>query len=170
MKKLAILYLILSSFISVGQQAPTAYFAHRRGLIYSTSYVIVPLDKDSYLIEQYSYGGGVFSPIPASDTLKIVGKELISKNIRVVFTKNKMRITADGHTSRLKYKVVGECDSIINHTRNWSYRESLKYKLADRERSNDFTNATEQLLSGDCHDLFKAKALGIKQKMDGQHQ
>jgi hypothetical protein len=152
---------------SFAQKPRTAtYYAELKGLFYSNRLILTPLDSNKYLLEYYFYGGDEFLGAPRRDTFFQKGRLLKSKNLTAVFDKNVLTFTSKEEGSkRFKFKEMQACDSIINITRNWTYRELVKRTLTEADDVKGFGAATDPILSNFCHEDFVERANEIKQEL-----
>ncbi len=132
--------IIILSFILIFNQTFSqisknkALFKSKKGLIFRSKTLVIP-EKNYFLFEHYTYGGGIFFSIPYRDTLyyktgsyKSNNSNLYEKNEKYYLVDNKGRI------SKIKFREIEICSPEINLTRNWTYKENLRYKLSDTIR------------------------------------
>jgi len=105
-------------------------------------------------MEYYTYGGGIFSGGPSSDTLLMDNGVLKTKAYYLVVNKDRMVIKSKKGRRKFKYRVLDACDPIVNRTRNWSVRETLRYKIKDQLLAEKFWSETEPMLSRYCYTEF----------------
>jgi hypothetical protein len=132
--------LIILSFILTFNQTfsqitkDKALYNSKKGFIFQSTTLVIP-EKNYFLFEHYTYGGGIFFANPYRDILyyqtdsyKSNNSNLYEKNGKYYLVDNK------GKTSKIKFKVLEICSPEINLTRNWTYKEDLRYKLNDTIR------------------------------------
>lgn len=168
MSRFVIAILLLISNIALAQKPRTAtYYAELKGLFYSNRLILTPLDSNKYLLEYYFYGGDEFPGEPRRDTFVQRGRLLKSRNLTAVFDKNVLTFSSKEEGSkRFKFKEMQACDSIINITRNWTYRELVKRTITDADHIRGFGAATDPILSTFCYEDFVIRAAEIKLELE----
>jgi hypothetical protein len=159
MRRFLLIYILLltGTFVKGQPTESQCYFAQKRGLIFSHRVILLKLDSQSYLMEYYSYGGGLFSGSPSTDTLHIDNGLLRTNLYNVKFDKDRMVVKSNDNGRRFKYKVLDKCDSLVNRTRNWSLRETIRYQIKDQVKAEEFWRETESILSSFCYPDFLDK-------------
>ncbi len=134
-------------------------------MIYSNRLLILAIDSKTYLMEYYNYGGGVFWGLPYTDTLTLVKGRLLSNKHVLTIGADRLTIKSRGGKKKFKYQILDKCDSSVNWTRNWPMRESIRYKIKDRLKSQEFSHKSEPLLRTVCHDDFMIRMTEIKKEI-----
>jgi hypothetical protein len=158
-----ICFLILTSFFVKGQPTENqCFFSEKRGMIFSSRLLLLQLESKRFLMEYYSYGGGVFSGLPSADTLSLDNGELHSDTYNVTIENNRMIVRSKEGKRKFKFRILDKCDSLINTTRNWPVRETIRYKIRDERKSAEFWRQTEPLLKTLCYPDFINKMTEMK--------
>lgn len=113
-------------------------------------------------MEYYTYGGGVFSGLSSSDTLFMDNGRLYSNMYDVKIENDRMIVKSKEGKRKFKFTVLDKCDSTINMTRNWPVRETIRYKIKDSIKSEEFWKQTEPLLKTLCYPDFVTNVLEIE--------
>ncbi len=145
------LFLIMSVRAFCQPTSEQCFYATRKGLVFTNNLLILRLDKTKFLMEYYTYGGGLFSGLPSVDTLLATTGKLRSNKYDVAIESKRIIIKSKEGKRKFKFKILNKCDSTINATRNWSVRETVRYKIKDRQKSDDFYEQTEPLLKSLCY-------------------
>lgn len=132
MRQLLILILILI-FSRTYSQLPKdkALYNYKKGLIFQSKTLLIP-EKDYFLFEHYTYSTGIFFANLYRDTLYFRTDSYISQHSKLYKKNGKYyRVDNKGKTNKIKFIELEICSPEINLTRNWTYKENLRYKLSD---------------------------------------
>lgn len=136
MRRLLTILILIQTFNPTYSQLhkDKALFHYKNGIIFQSKIILIP-ENDYFLFEQYTYGGGIFSANPFRDTLYFQTDSYVNEHSKIYNKNGKYyRINDKGKTSKLKFKELEICSQEINLTRNWTYKENLRYKLSDTIR------------------------------------
>lgn len=159
MRRLTLIFIfILIGTLVKGQPTESqCYYSEKTGLIFSHRVLLFNIDSKSYLMEFYTYGGGLFSGLPSTDTLHVDNGILRTNMYVVIIDKDRLIIKTKNGGRKFKYKILDKCDSLVNRTRNWSVRETLRYRIKDQIKAEEFWSETEPILSNFCYPDFVKK-------------
>jgi hypothetical protein len=162
-QRILICFLLLVALAVKGQPTESqCYFSKKSGIIFSSRLLLLQLDSKRFLMEYYSDGGGVFSGLPSADTLSMDNGVLHSNKYAVTIEKNRMIVKSKAGKRKFKFRILDKCDATINQTRNWPVRETIRYKIVDRTKSQEFWSQTEPLLKVLCYPDFVNKMNEMK--------
>jgi hypothetical protein len=147
----------------------SAYYAEVKGAFYTNRLVFVPMADGRYLLEYYFYGGGEFKGEPHRDTFVQKGSILKSRDLTASFVGKKLLFTSKTEGKKqFNFREMQPCDSLINITRNWTYRETLKRSFADADDAKSFGASTDHILSNYCYEDFRERAEELKKEIESQ--
>lgn len=155
MKKILTLILFLVSLLSFAQPSDTECFETKMsGFLIKTKYLQFKIDDKTYLLERYSKGMGIFRGAER-DTLVLNNHKLTSNNFEIEFINSKKYIiTFKENKKRCRFKISDKNNTEILRMRNLTFREEIKYKLENKELSNEFVKRTNALVDKLNHEDF----------------
>ena len=82
MKTILTIFLISFHFVGLSQfSSEKVLYNYKGGLIFKYKKLVIPKDNH-FILEQYEYGGGVFTSNPYRDTLKLQFDTLVGKEVK----------------------------------------------------------------------------------------
>ena len=108
---------------------------------------------------------GMFWGLPYKDTLVYKNNVFKSDKNEITIRRNKLKIRTSDSKKTFKFSLRQTCDEDVNWTRNWSYRETERYKIKNEQNSSQFWTKTEPLLKTRCHDDFVTEVRKIKKEI-----
>ena len=154
MRLIFVLFVLLTIQTQAQPKAGTCFYSKRQQILGSSCFILLPLEKNQYLAEHYTYGMGIFWGAPARDTFYLENDSLKSKQYTITIKSNKLILVGLKNKTRFRYHIIPDCNPEVNQTRNWTYREVVFY---DKKLSDSFRQATDSLLHTTCHEAFKKR-------------
>lgn len=165
-RQLLILTLIIIARHASGQPpAGQCYFSTKGAIKPTARLIILPIQENKYILEFYQYGMGIFRGLPYRDTLKYDNGLFTSEKNQIKINNNKLTITDKEGKKTIKYSVKNQCDTEINWTRNWSFKETERYNIKDDTARQNFGQRTEPLLRTLCYNDFINQVTEIKKEI-----
>lgn len=164
-----VIILAATSQICAQKWRTSAYYAEVKGMFYSNRLIFVPLPDGKYLLEYYFYGGEEFKGEPRRDTFVQKGSILKSRDLTASFVNKKLLFTSKTEGKKqFDFRELKPCDSLINITRNWTYREIVKRSIKDADAAKSFGISTDHILSNYCYEDFKQRADELRLEIENQ--
>lgn len=143
------------------------FIAKKKRFLIKEKIFILKVNDSTFLFENYSTGMGIFWGV-YRDTLLKNNNKLNSNNLEIEFLK-KQKFKLYSKKSKKKYRYKYEISDIsipeILYTRNMTYREEIKYKIDDKEKSLKFVKKTDDFIIKLNHEEFKNKTKQVLEEL-----